>query len=389
MSDVKALHREAMDLAEEGFEAKRTGNADRAQELLAAAFDKERAAAELTARELNVEPTRSILFRSAASLAIQAGYVRDAEKLIAIALAGEPPADVADELRDLLEQVNFRRHLELRGIELDRTEIQLSISGDAVGYGISDSREFLNRVEIAQKLAYRTAERRRGHAYRDRGKPRDELAKELEVYVSVPRAASFAVSLRFGAPEQLTLPSDSRETFIKETIDELLDCLKLFDTSEFTALRKRIQDPAYYRNFVGLARNFAPDGKNVRVVGLTAAEPDGPRYVALLTPRPRIEREIGEPVSEVERVTITGELRYADSRHASDKIQLITTNRNAVPIKVPDGMMADVVRPMWEKIVTVVARKEGRSLVLESISPAEDSQSTADESNSFHDEPVS
>jgi hypothetical protein len=385
MTDITTLHRQAMDLAEEAFEAKRDGSVDRAQRLLQAAFEKERDAAELAVRELNVEPTRSILFRSAASLAVQAGYVRDAEKLIAIALAGEPPADVAEELRDLLEQVNFRRHLELRGIELDRTEIQLSIAGDAVGYGISDSREFLNRVEIAQKLAYRTAERRRGQPYRDRGKPRDDLAKELEVYVSVPRAASFAVSLRFGAPEQLTLSSDTRDTFIKQTIDELLDCLKLFDASEFAALRKRIPDPAYYRNFVGLAKNFAPDGKNVRVVGLTAAEPEGPRYVALSTPRTRIEREI-QAVPEVERVTITGELRYADSRHASDKIQLITTEKTAVPIKVPQGMMSDVVRPMWETIVTVVARKEGRSFILESISPAEDKKRREDLSGMPGDE---
>jgi len=36
-----------------------------------------------------------------------AGALRDAERLIAVALSGDPPAEIAEELRDLLEQVYF------------------------------------------------------------------------------------------------------------------------------------------------------------------------------------------------------------------------------------------------------------------------------------------
>jgi hypothetical protein len=43
-----------------------------------------------------------VLHRSAASLAIECAQLREAERLIGRALAGNPPADIADELRDLL-----------------------------------------------------------------------------------------------------------------------------------------------------------------------------------------------------------------------------------------------------------------------------------------------
>jgi hypothetical protein len=54
------------------------------------------------ADQLDFEPTRSVLHRSAASLAVECCQLREAERLIGRALAGNPPPDIADELRDLL-----------------------------------------------------------------------------------------------------------------------------------------------------------------------------------------------------------------------------------------------------------------------------------------------
>jgi hypothetical protein len=66
------------------------------------AFEQERSAANLVADQLDFEPTRSMLHRSAASLAVKCCQLREAERLIGRALAGNPPPDIADELRDLL-----------------------------------------------------------------------------------------------------------------------------------------------------------------------------------------------------------------------------------------------------------------------------------------------
>ena len=51
---------------------------------------------------------RLVLFTlpaSAASLALECGDYREAERLIAVALSGEPPDEIAEELRDLLDEV--------------------------------------------------------------------------------------------------------------------------------------------------------------------------------------------------------------------------------------------------------------------------------------------
>jgi hypothetical protein len=83
------------------------GDHERANALFRQAYNNEREAAELVAKETNLEPTRSVLLRSAASLALECGEHREAEKLIAVALAGYPPDEIAEELRDLFEQVNL------------------------------------------------------------------------------------------------------------------------------------------------------------------------------------------------------------------------------------------------------------------------------------------
>jgi hypothetical protein len=107
MNSIKDLHREAMSLVDEAESARRNGNLPLARERLCQAFAHERQAADLAAADRTPEPSRSVLHRSAASLALECGALREAERLIAVALSGDPPDDIADELRDLLEQVYF------------------------------------------------------------------------------------------------------------------------------------------------------------------------------------------------------------------------------------------------------------------------------------------
>ncbi|RUT04048.1 hypothetical protein DSM106972_049620 [Dulcicalothrix desertica PCC 7102] len=110
MKDVEILHREAMELVDQAFLARQRGDATAALELTKAAFSQEQAAADLVANLFDLEPTRSVLHRSAATLAVECSFLREAEKLIGRALAGNPPDDIADELRDLLiEEVYSRR----------------------------------------------------------------------------------------------------------------------------------------------------------------------------------------------------------------------------------------------------------------------------------------
>ncbi|PZD73109.1 hypothetical protein C1752_02747 [Acaryochloris thomasi RCC1774] len=115
MQDVETLHKESMELVDLAVLARRQGEKNRVVELARAAFEKERAAADLVADQFDLEPTRAVLHRSAAALAIASGAFREAERLIGRALAGNPPNDIAEELRDLLvkEIYSQRQTIEL------------------------------------------------------------------------------------------------------------------------------------------------------------------------------------------------------------------------------------------------------------------------------------
>lgn len=98
-----------MALAEMASVAKLRGELEQAGPLLWQAYDKESRAAELLRGAVSLEPTRSILFRSAASLAIDCNQLREAEALITTALSGNPPAEIVAELRRLLQQVRVAK----------------------------------------------------------------------------------------------------------------------------------------------------------------------------------------------------------------------------------------------------------------------------------------
>ena len=107
MSAVDKFHDQAMEAAFLADHERRRGNRARSRELFDQALDLEfKALGEMSDP---VEPTYSILHRSAGWLALDCNNPRLAEQLASKALAGEPDPQIAEELRDLLEQINFRR----------------------------------------------------------------------------------------------------------------------------------------------------------------------------------------------------------------------------------------------------------------------------------------
>jgi hypothetical protein len=134
---MRDLHRQAMDITNLAFAAKSRGETSNAHALFSQAFHLESEAAQRVAALEDAEPTRSILLRSAASLAYNAGLNREAEQLACLALAGEPPEDIAEELRDLLDGINMVRHLQQQGMTVngsvepngDRTTEREAITG--------------------------------------------------------------------------------------------------------------------------------------------------------------------------------------------------------------------------------------------------------------------
>jgi len=105
LQEIKELHDQAMSLAEDAFFARRRGNLDLAKRKFQEAFPLEKEAALRTKEENVGEPSESVLLRSAATIALNAGMYPDAEKLACLALSGNPPNAIADELREVLIEV--------------------------------------------------------------------------------------------------------------------------------------------------------------------------------------------------------------------------------------------------------------------------------------------
>lgn len=101
MNSLNENHQQAMELAEQAFAARRRNDPDTARLLALHAYQLEKQAAE----QSQTEPTRSVLHRSAATLALDCGEYREAERLAAAALASTPPEPIANELREVLAAV--------------------------------------------------------------------------------------------------------------------------------------------------------------------------------------------------------------------------------------------------------------------------------------------
>ena len=376
MSTIKELHRDAMERTDLALAAQRAGDPQKGHLLLRAAYELESQAAHLAAQKDDSEPTRSILHRSAASLALDCGLKREAERLICEALRGNPPDAIANELRDLLEQVYFTRHLELRGVSLAETEVQISLAGNSIGLGIAPVGELLPRIYDVEKLMYRTAERLSNLPFRSSGRILASILNNVALFASVPRVASFAVSLRVGQSAQMKIAGTS--SLGEETIDDLLECLELFNKGNEEQLKRRIPQEDYYINFVGLARNIAPDGNDVKLVGFSAVRDGVVRTVSLTNQGAseiRLMPTFGvaalqAPKGDEGTSSIQGILKEADARDSKrGKIHIIDKDGASHTVIVPPSMMADIVRPLWESEVIVTGDRKRKLIHLTDIRP--------------------
>ncbi len=381
MSTAKELHDQAMDLVETAILERVRGNAELTAQLYAEALELEVAAIEiLDADGKTAEPTWSVLHRGAGWMAFNSNQFRRAEQLASKALAGDPHPEIADELRDVWEQANFQRHLELRGVELAADEIQLSLSGQNVGAGLTPYNELSGRIDHSIKLMHRIVERRSNRPFREKGRPGKSIEENHQPFISVPRAASFAVTLKLGRSlHQPPLPGILDTT---EVVDEFMQLMNLIDEIiDVSEVQRHIPDPAYMVNFLGLARQIAPDGRRVRQVGFTVVRQGAQRFAKISRHRdqfPVLPWDSSPSVDPMIR-EIQGVLRYADARDlARNIIRIVDDESQTHSVTVPAGLINDIVRPMWDTEVAVEVQsvRSGNSTVqmLRDIRPREEVQ---------------
>jgi hypothetical protein len=369
-----------MDFADEARNAVRLGDSGTASKYFGEAYELDSQAAALVLYRFEAEPTRAILFNSAASLAYEAGRYRDAEKMLCAGLAGDPPADIAEDMRDLLEKVNFGRHLELRGAALAQTELRMSMAGKGVSFGVVQNSEFAQRLQLMDKLLIRTAERIQKTEFRTGGVPKKAIRDSFNSFVQAPMAASFAITFRVAEPKaQMEM---DELTFVgggAYLVQEVISCMELFNQSDEKSLRARLGSDEYYNNFIAIAQQIAPDGKDIEMVGFTA-NIDGIEHYANLTRTEQFLSPALSPGGEsdvlIGSATFSGELRGASSRKPGhEAITIVQDSGKVQTILVPSGV-SDIVKPYWEEVVEVqtniVKRSGRRAYLLHSIRPGHD-----------------
>ena len=351
--------------------ASKAGDLSRADALCRDAYHLERQAALMFVSDLAAEPTRSVLLRSAASLAIDCGESREAERLIAIALSGEPPEEIGEELRDLYETVNFSRHLQLRGKKLTKGEVQMSLSGNAVGYGIIPARLYFDRVQTTGQLLLRTAERLRGIEFRENAPPSRAVTEDFEFFTSAANAACFAVTLRIGrAEKQLSIIEPANETNV--VIHDFLHCLQLFQGGCWDELSRHVGRHSYFTNFIHQARRLSPDGDRIRTVGFTSVRDQDVHTVALTGPPAYVWTR--SRATESKTIEVQGKLHEAKKREKGKRntIGLEDKQGKVYIFLVPGGLMNDIVRPLWDKWVVVKGTEGKGGLHLLDIQPVDE-----------------
>lgn len=372
IEEANSLHEKAMDLAELAVASRIHGNYTDSLTYFKDALEVGLGAIDL-ARTTIEEPARSILHRSVASVALNCGEFRTAERIVASGLEGDAPEFMLDELRDVLEQIYFERHLSLRGIALDPdSELQLVIAGRGVGFGMAFSHDFTPRLAHLEKLIYRTAERHLKIPYREAGPPSKKIKDRFSVLISPPRAASFAISLRIGR----TVGQQSFEFDLStsQLIDSIMNDIELFSNGDWDTLNKSIPDEVYRNNFFALARSIAPRGKDISLVGLTYRRGSEERHVAIRSVQEQAPWPMQLLISEVEdqTVTIVGLLRQADlTKTAFGQISIVDDNNVIHDIHVPKGLMGDIVRPLWDSRVQMMGLQRQTYIELIDIVPAE------------------
>jgi hypothetical protein len=244
---------------------------------------------------------------------------------------------------------------------------QLSLAGSAVSYGMIKAEEFIKRSEIFDNMAIRTAERLLKKPFREKGRVPTEIKDNFETYYSIPRAASFAITVRVGyKPKNYNLFDE--DDIQSAVIDEILENIKMVNNHDENKLKDKIANEDYFFNTLGLIKKISPDNKEVSLVGFTTSKSGNDNTVAFT--RPTEEIKIAQiihsiDVSEMEDVVISGKLTYADA--SKSDIRLKTEKGESYTVFVPKSILADIVKPYWEQYVTIRGRKQENKIFFEDL----------------------
>ena len=190
-----------MDWADKARSARRARDDDAHDRLMQKAFELEKQAALMIQSE-DSEPTRSVLHRSAASLAYKCKKYREAERLVSRALAGNPPGEIISELRRLNRKVYFKLRLEEKDVSVSDQEFSMNLDGNQIFEGLAPVDLITQRITKLKKIFWNTIRHENGLAFGSQSRLKDQ---SYTLWVSALEPSSIAVVLKLGVSGQMSL----------------------------------------------------------------------------------------------------------------------------------------------------------------------------------------
>lgn len=359
IQEIMNKHNEAMRLVQDAIVFRATGDESSCHEFYKQAFELE---SQVALEYLNIgkEPMRSIFFRSAATMALNADLYRSAERMVSFGLIGDPPADIAQELRDLMDDIKFHRSLQEKGKQIGYNALQLSIDGSGVGYGWIESGEFIRRFQAITNLVHRSAQRLAKRPMLGRKVP-DEIINQYSPYLGASSKGSFNIEIKFikGDVNQTSLFDAEQLVFM-----DLIENLDLLNQGKTEDLKYKLSNDEYYLNFVQLTKVLAPDGDIVKTVSLSTTSNQNEKSVFLRkksSEYPTFKQiSKSEKVRKGKTITAIGIIRVADSE--SNKIKIIDEKdgkKSKFEITISSGL-SDIVRLYFDTRIKATLRSIGR-----------------------------
>ena len=347
--EVKRLHRQAMEYADEADILRLEGDREQFLHYTRLALEKETAAAELMVDEKDIEPTRSVLYRSAATLAYQCELYVEAKRLLHTGLGGNAPPEIEYQLNDLLGNVK----LALSSIHLSDKYLRLTLDGNNIAFGRAPARTLATRIISLEEMLHAT------------------FKTPIPLFYDSVGAASFYVDLTLSAVTQPTLPGFDN---FDEIVEPLIQNLELLNRGETETLKETFASPAHYGEFVSAALELAPDGEAISSVNLQARIAgrvqairfEQSREEISKIPIPRVPKQQLAIQATEKTVRRIGILQRADGREES-VCELKTDTDGTWVIEVREEIIHEVLGNFWKKRVEVEGLRMRRARSLKRI----------------------
>lgn len=382
LQQATVLHEKSLEAFDEAFLLGRLINRDyqpnendKIAKLEIKAFRLECKAAKklLRFREAEVEPSRSILFRSAATLAFRLNLFRDAEVLCAHGIATKfAPISILNELRELMDSVRF--HMEMEKIDqfIQPGTLNIHLRGSVVGHKIIKVSESTKRIEATRKIMTRNIERNRGQEFRVEGSPESSISREMETYSVVPENGDSFISLMFGSisPQGTLFPTGM--AWVPQAASDLIKGINSISSGNWELFENLIPQKAYRENFLGWARKLGPDGTNITNVGVSSK-------LLGIVEKATLKQPIGyfskKRKSKAKHRFVDGvftQARAAERDKGLDSFGIKDINTKSVENIYYSDSMKDLFSSHWKERVSVLVKKHKKHLVFVDIYKLED-----------------